>query len=72
MPALGASVRLLSSSFHDSANWFARLFRATGAIGIGDPYVRQMWLTLLFPVLVCIVATVMFMSFKRRVHVADA
>ena len=72
LSALGSSVRLFSSSLHDGANWFGRLFRAVGAVGISDPYVRQILLTLLFPVLVCTVATVMFMSFQRRAHVADA
>ncbi len=72
LPVLGASTRLLSSSLHDDMNWFGRLFRATGAIGLGDPYVRQIWLMLLFPALVCIVATVMFMSFQRRAHATNA
>jgi len=72
LPLGGAAIRLASSSLHDSSNWFGRLFRAVGAVGIGDPYVRQTLLTLLFPVSVTIVATVMFMSFQRRAHAKDA
>jgi len=66
LPAFGSLVRLLSSSLYDGSNWFVRLFRAIGAVGVGDPYVRQMLLTLLFPVAVTIVATVMFTAFQRR------
>jgi hypothetical protein len=68
----GSLVRLLSSSIHDGSNWFALLVRSVGAVGIGDPYVRHVLLTLVFPVLVCGVATVMFMSFQRRGHANDA
>ena len=66
LPLFGVLIRLLASSLHDGSNWFARLFRAIGVAGFSDPYLRQTMLTLLFPVLVTIVATVMFMIFKRR------
>ncbi len=72
LPLFGAAFRLASSSLHDSSNWFGHLARAVGAVGIGDQYVRQTLLTLLFPVSVTIVATVMFMTFQRRAHAKDA
>ena|ERR1022692_583063 len=72
LPSFGSLVRLLSSSLHDGLNWFTRLFRAVGAVGISDPYLRQTLLTLLFPVAVTIMATVMFMIFQRRDHAKDA
>jgi hypothetical protein len=72
LPLFGAGVRLASSSLLDGSNWFARLFRAMGAVGVGDPYVRQWLLTLLFPVFVTVVVTVMFMIFQRGAHARDA
>jgi hypothetical protein len=72
LPAFGSLVRLLSSSIHDGSNWFGRLIRAIGAVGFTEPYVRQILLTLLFPVLVTIVAAVMFICFQRRDHAKDA
>ena len=68
LPLFGAAIRLASSSLHDSSNWFGRLFRAVSAVGIGDPYIRQLLLTLLFPVSVTIMATVIFMTFQRRAY----
>jgi hypothetical protein len=68
LPLFGSFVRLLSSSLHDGPNWFGSLVRALGVVGLRDPYLRRMLLTLLFPVLVAIVATVMFMVFQRRHH----
>jgi hypothetical protein len=66
LPLFGVLIRLLASSLHDGSNWFARLFRAIGISGLSDPQLRQTLLTLLFPVLVTIVATMMFMLFQRR------
>ena len=68
LPLFGSMVRLLSSSLHDGSNWFGRFFRGLGTVGLGDPYLRQTLLVLLFPVSVTIVATVMFVVFQRRRH----
>jgi hypothetical protein len=72
LPAFGSFVRLLSSSLHDGANWFSRLFRVVGATGATDPYVRHILFTLAFPVVVCAVATTLAMSFQRKSVAKDA
>lgn len=71
LPFLGSAMRLASSLLHDRTNWFGRLSLAIGAGGVGNPYVRQILLMLLFPVAVTIVATVMHMTFQRRTHSKD-
>ena len=68
LPLFGSLVRLLVTSINDGSNWFSRLFRAVDAVGLSDPYVRQGLLTLLFPVFVTILATVIFMFFQRGEH----
>jgi hypothetical protein len=68
VPVLGSLLRLLVTSLHDGSDWFGRIFRAVGAVGFVDPYVRQILLTLFFPVLVTILASVMFSIFQRRGH----
>jgi len=68
LPSFGALFRLFVTSLHDSSNWFSGLFRAVGAVGFSDPHVRQQVLTLLFPMFVTIVATVMYMLSRRKEH----
>jgi len=71
-PLFGSAIRLASSSIHDGTNWFAGTFRIVSLAGFIDPYFRQMLLTLLFPVAVTIVATVMWMILERPYHGKEA
>ena len=71
LPVFGSLVRLLSSSIHDGSNWFRHLFRVMRAVGFSDPYLRQTLLTLLLPILVTIVAAVMFKVLQKRDHAKD-
>jgi len=41
------------------------------AVGFSDPYLRQTLLTLLLPMLVTIVAAVMFKILQKRDHAKD-
>ena len=71
LPLFGSVVRLATTSLHDGSNWFTRLFRVI-SFAFTDPYVRQIFLVLVFPVFVTIVSAVMFMSFRKRDHAKDA
>lgn len=72
LPLFGSLLRLVISSLHDGSNRFVHLFRAVWAVGVGDTYVRQELLTLIFPVLFCAVTAVVFVYFQPKVHAHDA
>ena len=56
----GMAVRLLVSSIHSDKNWFASVGWLIVNVGLMDPMVFTIVLTLTFPVLAGIFATVLF------------
>jgi hypothetical protein len=61
LPLVGSLIRLMSSSIHDGADWFSLVFRWIRDGGIEDPYLRQILIVLLCPVVYTIVCTASFM-----------
>ncbi len=65
LPLFGAVIRLASTSLHDGANWFGRVYRVMG-VAFTDPYARQIFITLLFPACVTTVVGITFIALQRR------